>query len=92
MKEKKRLPKNVKVKVFAQEGLNTEKFMSVPEGKAITIFLNGKEVVALLATPVNLKELTVGFLWAEGFVDNIDEVEELIEEDNTVHVKTRKKK
>ncbi len=36
--------------------------------KPVTIFLNNKEIITLLATPENLKELAVGFLLSEGWL------------------------
>lgn len=35
-----------------------------------TIFLNNQEIISLLCSPVNLEELAVGFLFAEGFICN----------------------
>ncbi len=36
--------------------------------KPVTLFLNDQEVVTLLATPENLKELAVGFMLSEGWL------------------------
>ncbi|MCX8011574.1 MAG: formate dehydrogenase accessory sulfurtransferase FdhD, partial [Desulfobacterota bacterium] len=36
--------------------------------RPITIYLNGKEIITLLATPENLKELAIGFLLSEGWL------------------------
>ncbi|MBS4025874.1 MAG: formate dehydrogenase accessory sulfurtransferase FdhD [Clostridia bacterium] len=43
----------------------------------LTIFLNEIEIITLLATPKSLKELSVGFLISEGFIDNMDEIENI---------------
>lgn len=43
----------------------------------LTIHLNGEELVTLLCTPTSLKELIVGFLLSESFIDDIDEINEL---------------
>lgn len=36
-----------------------------------TIYLNDEEIITLLCSPKDLKELGVGFLFSEGFLDNI---------------------
>ena len=43
----------------------------------LTIFLNDIELITLLATPRSLKELAVGFLLSEGFIDGMDEIESI---------------
>lgn len=48
--------------------------------KPITIFLNGKEIITLLATPENLKELAVGFLLSEGWLREDKPIESVAEE------------
>ena len=59
-----------------------------------TIYLNDEEIITLLCSPKSLKELTVGFLYSEGFIDNLSNVEEIQvdEEKGTsyVYVKERK--
>lgn len=48
-----------------------------------TIFIDNEEIITLLCTPKSLKELAVGFLYSEGFVDNLDVIEKIhIDEDN----------
>lgn len=42
-----------------------------------TIFLNDKEIITLLCTPKSLKELAVGFLYSEGFIDNLSNIEKI---------------
>ena len=44
---------------------------------AFTIFLNGRELITLQATPDHLEELAVGFLRAEGFITSIADVTHL---------------
>ncbi|MDQ7793542.1 MAG: formate dehydrogenase accessory sulfurtransferase FdhD [bacterium] len=43
----------------------------------LTIYLNGHELVTLLATPENLDELAVGFLRTEGFVESREDLRSL---------------
>ena len=40
----------------------------------LTIVLNDQELVTLLCTPSNLKNLAVGFLFSEGFIEGRDEI------------------
>ncbi len=40
----------------------------------LTIFVNDTELVTLLCTPVNPKDLTVGFLFSEGVISSIDDI------------------
>ncbi len=39
-----------------------------------TIFMNGKEIITLLCSPDSLKELTVGFLYSEGFISSLSDI------------------
>ena len=43
----------------------------------LTIYANDKEVVTLLASPNDLKELAVGFLFTSGLIMNLQEVESI---------------
>ena len=57
----------------------------------LTIFVNGEELVTLLCTPMDLKELAIGFLFSEGFIKGIDDLEsfELEEKDGIARVQTK---
>ncbi|MDP3013893.1 MAG: formate dehydrogenase accessory sulfurtransferase FdhD [Candidatus Subteraquimicrobiales bacterium] len=58
---------------------NIEKVsLKAPEEKSITLILNGEELVTLMATPVNLKELAIGFLYAEGFIEGITSLKNIL--------------
>ena len=46
----------------------------VPEEAPIRFFYNGREAVILLCTPRELKELAVGWLFAERFIRGTDEI------------------
>ena len=39
-----------------------------------TIYLNDEEIITLLCSPKDLKPLSIGFLFSEGFIDNIDNI------------------
>lgn len=53
-----------------------------------TIYLNDEEIITLLCSPKSLEELTLGFLYSEGFIDDISNVEkiQIDEEKGTSHV------
>jgi FdhD protein len=53
-------------KVHAQRREEEESFVITE--KPVTLFLNGQEVVTLLATPEKLAELAVGFMLVEGWL------------------------
>lgn len=59
-----------------------------------TIYLNDEETITLLCSPKSLEELTVGFLYSEGFIDDISNVEEIQvdEEKGTSHVYVKQRK
>lgn len=75
---------NESLSIFQIEKVNEhrrerEKNFIIAE-KPITIFLNDKEIITLLATPENLKELAVGFLLSEGWLREDKPVESVAEE------------
>lgn len=47
-----------------------------------TIFINDEEVITLLCSPASLKELMVGFLFSEGFLTSLQDIDRIsIDED-----------
>ena len=42
-----------------------------------TIFIDDKEIITLLCTPKSLEELSIGFISSEGFIDKIEDIEEI---------------
>lgn len=60
----------------------------------LTIFLNGRELVSLLCSPTELKELALGFLFSEGLLQEKEEIEELVvnQEKGVVWVSTKENK
>jgi len=42
----------------------------------LTIFINDEELITLLCTPMDIKELTFGFLFSEGFINNKEDVKD----------------
>ena len=45
--------------------------VTVPGEMALTIFINGRETVTVLCTPSRLVHLVLGFLYAEGIIDDM---------------------
>lgn len=77
------------IKYFGQK--KEEAAVCVPTERAITIMLNGEELVTFLATPAKLKELAVGYLFSEGFIRGVDELSKsTVDSDGYVWVKTKK--
>lgn len=74
----------------------TEKAKEIKEDVVVkefplTIFLNNQELVTLLCTPENLKNLAVGFLYSEGILGSKEEIEKatLDEDKGIIWIKTR---
>ena len=68
--------KRFQIEKISEKGRGEEETFIIAESP-ITLFLNGKEVVTLLATPENLKELAVGFLLSEGWLREHKPVEKI---------------
>ncbi len=52
----------------------------VVKESSITIFHNGKKIVNLLCTPMELMELAVGFLFSEGILSHFEEIKWISED------------
>jgi len=46
----------------------------------LTIYVNDKEIVTLLASPGELTELAVGFLFTSGFIKSFDQIEKITQD------------
>lgn len=68
-----------------------DQVVSVVNEVAITIFLNGKEIVTLLCTGLHLKALAIGFLHSEGLIHRRSDIQEIAldEQNGQVHVTTK---
>ena len=57
----------------------------------LTIFLNDRELVTILCTPKNLKELAAGFLFSEGLIKSKDDIKKIEVDDwmGVVRVETK---
>jgi FdhD protein len=61
--------------------------VALPREEAVTLYLNGKELVTLLASPGQRRELVAGFLFSEGIVGGQSQLLELEEDAAGVRVK-----
>ncbi len=43
-----------------------------------TIFIDDEEIITLLCTPKSLKKLAVGFLYSEGYIDSLENIEQVL--------------
>jgi FdhD protein len=66
--------------------------LSLPKEMAFTIYVNTLELVTILCTPNKLNCLVLGYLFAEGIIDNVDDVASMrvCEEDATADVKLKR--
>ncbi len=66
---------------------------ALPAEKPITIFLNDEQLVTVMATPDKLRELAVGFLYAEGILKDIGDLKQTTvdQKKGIVWVETKKK-
>jgi len=75
-----------------KQGISHDIEVLVPREFPFTIYLNGEKLVALLATPRELKELAVGYLYSEGILKELADLEEVLvnEEKRTILLTTTK--
>ncbi|MEK7850512.1 MAG: formate dehydrogenase accessory sulfurtransferase FdhD [Deltaproteobacteria bacterium] len=64
---------NLKIKRYKEDS-SEEVEVSLIKEVPLTIFLNGKEVVTLLCLGDYMKELALGFLGSEGFINNFSDI------------------
>lgn len=55
--------------------------------RLIEIYVNEKLAATLVATPIELEELALGYLYAEGYVESLEDVAEISVEDNAVRAR-----
>ncbi|NOX96807.1 MAG: formate dehydrogenase accessory sulfurtransferase FdhD [Nitrospirae bacterium] len=51
---------------------------TVTDEAPLTLELEGKELVTLLCSPDNLKELSIGFLYSSGLVNSLNDIENIV--------------
>ncbi|MEM2204823.1 MAG: hypothetical protein DSO02_01410 [Hadesarchaea archaeon] len=77
------------LKIDLSKGERKEVEEEVAEDRPIRLFLNGKPLLTLYATPSHLRELALGYLLGEGFLRGREEVEGVWEEGTEVHVRLK---
>ncbi|MEM3737271.1 MAG: formate dehydrogenase accessory sulfurtransferase FdhD [Candidatus Bathyarchaeia archaeon] len=75
---------NLRTKLFRREAE-----VVVVEGP-INLYLNGEHLTTIIASPVKVKELAVGFLVDEGIITTIEEIQDILVDDLCVKVQTAK--
>jgi FdhD protein len=61
-----------------RKGVEEKASRQVSEEVPLTIDVNGEELVTLLCSPANLKDLVYGFLYTSGFIGDASDVKNLI--------------
>lgn len=67
------LTKDIEILRVKGENINKEEDILIVE-YPFTIYLNDEEIITLLCSPKALKELAIGFLFSEGFIDDMENV------------------
>lgn len=63
--------------IYSVDGPVERREQWVIEETPVTLFVNGREIVTLLCAGHHLDELAVGFAYAEGFIDHLEELLDL---------------
>jgi FdhD protein len=73
------------------EGVRSDVEDSVVREAPLTIVLDSQELVTMLCSPMDLKDLAIGFLFSEGFLKGKDEIKKVVVDDRKgiVWVETR---
>lgn len=88
MKEIKKVP-SIVIKREKKESADVK----IPVEAPVTIFLNDEQLLTVLATPTQLKELAVGFLYGEGIINSLGDIDEVRVDDkrNEIWITLKKK-
>ena len=85
--------KNIEIARVKGETMRKEEDILIVE-YPFTIFINQEEIITLLCSPMDLKELAIGFLFSEGFIDDMSNILDInIDEDKGIiyiDIKNRK--
>ena len=63
------------VRVTAESRAEVEE--TVVRERPLTIFLDGRELVTMLCSPVELEALSVGWLFSEGLLESRDNIKDI---------------
>lgn len=85
--------KNIDIKRVKGDSVKKEEDILVIE-YPFTIYLNEEEIITLLCSPKDLKALSIGFLFSEGFLDDIGDLisVDIDEDKGTSYVKVKNRK
>lgn len=72
--------------VFLEDGGWREALEPLPDEEPVTLTLNGRELITMLATPGLRRELALGFLYGEGILDRLDQIRALDEDEAGVRI------
>jgi FdhD protein len=73
------------------KGTWADQVVSVVNEVAVTIFLNGKEIVTLLCTGIHLKTLAIGFLHSEGLIRSRNDIQDIAVDEKNGQVRVTRK-
>ena len=83
--------KRFQVEKIGDRGREREETFIIAE-RPVTLFLNDTEVVTLLATPKNLRELAVGFMLSEGWLREDKPVEKItVDPEHGVRIRVKER-
>ena len=71
---------------FFEDGAWREAQEPLPEEEPVTLNLNGRELITMLASPGLRRELAVGFLYGEGILDRLEQLKSLEEDEAGVRI------
>lgn len=63
--------------VYDREGRRAERSQWLIKEQPVTLYVNGREIVTLLCAGHHMNELAVGFLYGEGFLERLTDLERL---------------
>ncbi len=79
MTDKEKTPNNIESvsALKINDSGSSRESLQVARELMLTIYLNDKELVTIMCSPENLKELTVGFLFSEGLIKSKEDIKKL---------------
>lgn len=77
------------LKINLAKGQKIEEDDAVASDKSVNIFVNGSRLITLIASPKNLEELAVGYLFGEGIIRELKDIEEVSRDGFNVYLKLK---